>query len=91
MKLALAFAILIATIGGCAIVPYDRGYRSDGYYRGATYVGALQLLEAGPGKLNGRWIGFGKDSEINDGPWSLELTDSRLSPEAVSRWDLAVS
>jgi transcriptional regulator with XRE-family HTH domain len=65
--------------------------RSDGYYRGATYVGALQLLEAGPGKLNGRWIGFGKDSEINDGPWSLELTDSRLSPEAVSRWDLAVS
>jgi len=34
MKLALAFAILIATIGGCAIVPYDRDYRSDGYYRG---------------------------------------------------------
>ena len=32
MKLALTFAILIATIGGCAIVPYDRGYRSDTYY-----------------------------------------------------------
>jgi len=37
MKLALAFAILIATIGGCAIVPYDRGYRSDGYYRGDSH------------------------------------------------------
>lgn len=41
MKLALTMAIVMATIGGCAIVPYDSGYRSnyhgDGYYRGEGY------------------------------------------------------
>jgi transcriptional regulator with XRE-family HTH domain len=65
--------------------------RSDGYYRGAVYTGAIQMLEKGAGALEGRWIGFGKNSEINDGPWSLRLADSRLDPGTVSRWDMAVS
>ena len=44
MKIALAIALLIASLGGCAIVPVDYGYRgdrhyyrSDGYYGGDRY------------------------------------------------------
>ena len=37
MKIALAIALLIASLGGCAIVPLDYGYRGDGYYRGDRY------------------------------------------------------
>ena len=34
MKALLALAVLAATLGGCAIVPLDYGYRGDrGYYR----------------------------------------------------------
>jgi hypothetical protein len=41
MKIALAIGALIASLGGCVIVPADYGdrgdrsyYRGDGYYRG---------------------------------------------------------
>ena len=44
MKIALAIGVLIASLGGCAIVPVDNGYRgerysyrSDGYYGGDRY------------------------------------------------------
>ena len=64
--------------------------RGDGYYRGALYTGALQMLESEvqPGKaMTGRWVGFGKDGEINDGPWSLDLIEASATPGAVGRWD----
>jgi hypothetical protein len=35
MKIALAIGVLIASLGGCAIVPVDYGYKGDrSYYRG---------------------------------------------------------
>ena len=34
MKLVLAIAVIITSLGGCAIVPVDYGYRGDGFYRG---------------------------------------------------------
>ena len=44
MKIALAISVLIASLGGCAIVPIGYGYggdlsyyRSDGYYGGDRY------------------------------------------------------
>ena len=38
MKIALAIGVLIASLGGCAIVPLDYGYRGDrSYYRGDGY------------------------------------------------------
>jgi hypothetical protein len=64
--------------------------RGDGYYRGALYTGALQMLESEvqPGRaMAGRWVGFGKDGEINDGPWSLDLAEASATPGAVERWD----
>ena len=61
----------------------------DGYYRGAVYTGALQMLEsdeAGPQRFAGKWVGFGKEGDTNVGPWTLTLVDGRLTPEAVERW-----
>ena len=62
--------------------------KGDGYYRGAVYHGAIQMLEQEDGRLlDGRWIGFGKEGEINTGPWSLTLVDQHVDAEAVQRWN----
>jgi transcriptional regulator with XRE-family HTH domain len=59
-----------------------------GYYKGAVYHGAIQLLAEPSGhRMTGRWIGFGRDLEINDGPWTLTLVDSQITPDAVERWN----
>jgi transcriptional regulator with XRE-family HTH domain len=87
---ASALSMSLTANGTVVTGTWTEKTRGDGYYRGATYVGALQFLEKGSGSLTGRWIGFGKNGEINDGPWSLELADARLDPGAISRWDLAL-
>lgn len=44
----------------------------QGYYRGAVYHGAIQLvLHKNGRKMRGKWLGYGKDQEINVGPWEL--------------------
>jgi hypothetical protein len=59
-----------------------------GCYQGAVYHGAIQLLTEPSGhRMTGRWIGFGRDLEINDGPWTLTLVDGQISPDAVERWN----
>lgn len=38
MKSILAIVVLIVSLGGCAVVPVDYGYRGDrNYYRGDGY------------------------------------------------------
>jgi hypothetical protein len=46
----------------------------SGYYKGAIYRGAIQLLVA-PSltAMTGKWIGFGKNFTINNGDWSFTL------------------
>jgi transcriptional regulator with XRE-family HTH domain len=62
--------------------------RGDGYYRGAVYHGALQMLEQEDGRLlAGQWVGFGKEGEINTGPWSLTLVDEHVDADTVERWN----
>jgi transcriptional regulator with XRE-family HTH domain len=64
--------------------------RGGGYYRGAVYHGALQMLEQADGRLlAGQWVGFGKEGEINTGPWSLTLVDEHVDADAVERWNRA--
>jgi transcriptional regulator with XRE-family HTH domain len=57
---------------------------SDGYYRGATYHGAIQLT-VGPSahRMKGQWAGFGKEGEVNSGPWTLDLVSSDTGAEAI--------
>ena len=43
------------------------------YYRGATYHGAIQLIISEDGRhMAGKWVGFGKDMEVNVGDWNLD-------------------
>jgi hypothetical protein len=62
-----------------------------GWYRGSVYHGAIQmLLTADERTMSGKWVGFGKNGEINDGPWSLTLISARLAPDAISTYDVAL-
>ncbi|MEK2474469.1 MULTISPECIES: XRE family transcriptional regulator [Streptomyces] len=60
---------------------------SDGYYAGAVYHGALQLLLEPTGrKMTGKWVGFGKDFDVNTGPWELTFKDASTSKAAMEQY-----
>jgi transcriptional regulator with XRE-family HTH domain len=62
--------------------------QTDGYYRGAVYNGALQMLQEPTGhRMSGKWVGFGRELEVNTGAWTLTLVDERVDAEAVERWN----
>ena len=59
-----------------------------GYYQGSVYYGAIQmLLEPTAHRMTGKWVGFGRDFELNTGPWSLQLVTNDTSPEAIERYN----
>jgi hypothetical protein len=48
----------------------------DGYYKGATYDGTIQLLIDPAGRrMSGRWLGFGQNFRINTGEWELACVE----------------
>ncbi|MFE2292735.1 helix-turn-helix domain-containing protein [Streptomyces sp. NPDC059452] len=60
---------------------------ADGYYNGARYHGAVQLLIEPTGRrMAGKWVGFGKDFDVNTGPWELRLVDRSTSKAALERY-----
>ncbi|MDJ1133501.1 helix-turn-helix transcriptional regulator [Streptomyces iconiensis] len=60
---------------------------TDGYYAGARYHGALQLLVEPTGRrMSGKWIGFGKDFDVNSGPWELVFQDASTSRGTIERY-----
>jgi transcriptional regulator with XRE-family HTH domain len=63
--------------------------RPDGYYSGAVYHGAIQLLLEPTGRrMSGKWVGFGRDFELNTGPWTLRLVSSDTGKDAMRRFDV---
>lgn len=61
---------------------------SQGYYRGARYHGAIQLLAEPTGRrLAGKWVGFGKEMDINTGPWELVFQDASTSKSTLATYD----
>jgi transcriptional regulator with XRE-family HTH domain len=61
---------------------------AKGYYRGAVYHGAIQMLAEPTGRrLAGRWIGFGRNLEINDGPWTLTRVDDSIDVATLEKWN----
>lgn len=59
----------------------------DGYYQGAFYAGAIQLLIDPTGrKLTGKWVGYGKDFEVNTGPWTLRLVTDDTGKTSLARY-----
>jgi hypothetical protein len=60
----------------------------NGYYRGARYHGAIQMLAEPTGRrLAGKWIGFGKDMDINTGPWELVFQDASTNKATVDQYN----
>jgi hypothetical protein len=61
---------------------------SEGYYRGARYFGALQMLAEPTGRrMAGKWVGFGKDFDVNTGPWELRLMDADTGKATLAKYD----
>lgn len=62
-----------------------------GYYKGAVYRGALQLLiDPSGGQMTGRWLGFGKRFQINSGDWTLRRETASLDRRTVKKYELKV-
>ena len=57
----------------------------DGYYKGAIYYGAIQLVVSPDKKrMAGKWVGFGKDAEVNVGPWEFTYAGEKLPDSAAA-------
>ena len=62
-----------------------------GYYQGAVYHGAIQLVVDPTGRaLEGKWVGFGRDFEVNTGLWELRLVTVDVSQESTAAYDRPV-
>ncbi|EST24992.1 hypothetical protein M877_23470 [Streptomyces niveus NCIMB 11891] len=62
---------------------------ADGYYNGARYHGAIQLLVEPTGRrMAGKWVGFGQDFDVNTGPWELRPVDRSTSKATLERYSL---
>ncbi|MDW5326275.1 XRE family transcriptional regulator [Plantactinospora sp. KLBMP9567] len=60
----------------------------SGYYRGGRYHGAIQMLVEPTGRrMTGKWVGFGKDMDINTGPWELVFRDASTSKATMDRYN----
>jgi hypothetical protein len=60
----------------------------EGYYRGARYHGAIQLLIEPTGRrMSGKWVGFGKDFDVNTGPWELVFQDASTAKTTLDSYN----
>lgn len=61
---------------------------TDGYYAGARYHGAVQLLIAPAGRrMSGKWVGFGKNLDVDTGPCELVFQDASAAKGALERYN----
>ena len=58
-----------------------------GYYKGAVYHGAIQLLVDPTGRsMSGRWLGFDKKSTVKSGEWELTRAAASTSKSVVRQF-----
>jgi transcriptional regulator with XRE-family HTH domain len=87
-KSASALTMDLTANGAVITGTWSEQTQTDGYYQGSVYHGAIQLLaEPTAHRMKGKWVGFGREFDVNDGPWHLELISADLSPEAMARYD----
>jgi len=62
-----------------------------GYYKGAVYRGAIQLLIDPTGsRMTGRWLGFDKESNINTDDWELTRVSGSTSKSVLREFHFKV-
>lgn len=60
----------------------------SGYYRGARYYGAIQMLAEPTGRrIAGKWVGFGKEMDVNTGPWELVFMDASTNKATLDEYN----
>jgi hypothetical protein len=60
----------------------------ESYYRGARYHGAIQMLVEPTGRrMSGKWVGFGKEMDVNTGPWELIFQDRSTNKATLAQYD----
>lgn len=83
-----ALRLDLTTAGHVVTGTWTEHTSADSYYKGAVYHGAIQLLADPTGRrLAGQWVGFGRNGDVNVGPWSLTLVEASLSTATLARWD----
>ena len=59
----------------------------EGYYRGAIYHGAIQMLIEPTGRrITGKWVGFGRNMDVKSGPWELVFEDAGTSQATIRNY-----
>lgn len=83
-SLSLDLTVDAAVVTGTWVEQTDHA----GYYRGARYHGAIQLLVEPTGRrMAGKWVGFGKDMDVNTGPWELTFRDASTSKATLDQYN----
>lgn len=60
----------------------------ESYYRGARYHGAIQMLAEPTGRrMVGKWVGFGKEMDVNTGPWELIFQEGSTDRATLERYN----
>jgi len=60
----------------------------NGYYRGAKYHGAIQMLAEPTGRrMTGKWVGFGREMDVNTGPWDMIFQDASTTKTTLDRYN----
>lgn len=61
---------------------------TEGHHRGARYHGAIQLLVEPTGRrMTGKWVGFGKEFDVNTGAWELVFQDASTNKVTLAAYD----
>lgn len=61
---------------------------AEGYYAGARYHGAIQMLVEPTGRrMSGKWVGFGKEFDVNTGPWELVFQDASTTKATLETYN----
>lgn len=73
--------------GGVVTGTWREETSREDYYRGAVYHGAIQMLIEPTGhRIVGKWVGFGRNMDVNSGPWELTLQDASTSQATVRNY-----
>jgi transcriptional regulator with XRE-family HTH domain len=74
--------------GNVATGTWSEQTAPESYYRGARYHGGVQMLIEPTGRrMVGKWVGFGKQMEINTGPWELVFQDASTTNATLERYN----
>ena len=79
----------LSTDGTIATGTWMEQTSPKGYYKGASYHGTLQLIINPMGRaMSGRWLGFGKNFQVNSGEWELTWVDGSTTQRAIRQYHL---